>query len=131
MVDKAYMADVKELRQLCAELDGYSLVVNRHSVTITLRDEPDGLNDIAYAFPIVSSMPALFGRTFESEMEVCLDTYTRRQVRGGLYQEQDGQVWPDFLEDWKKFWTPLVTALEAALVRYERQTNPNGKILNW
>ena len=58
-----------------------------------------------------------FGKWFpfgEDGLMVCLHTYAGRQIRRGLYLE-DEKLKLDGMEDWEKFWRPLEAALNKEL----------------
>jgi hypothetical protein len=115
VVEKAYLVGVVDLREMCQELKNYSLSVNGESVTITRHDGGDGLNDIAFAFPIVAELSILstLHQGPEGGWQACLHVYTSRKVRQSLYLAEDGKVLQDSVGDWEDFWTPL----EALLIR--------------
>jgi hypothetical protein len=115
MVDKAFLVDAGDLREMCEQLENYSLSVNGASVTITRHDGGDCLNDVSFAFPIVADFSILraIHKKPESGLQACLHAYTRREVRNSLHLQQDGQVLQDSASDWDTFWSPL----EALLIR--------------
>jgi len=69
MVDKAFLVGVDDLRELCEELEHYSLSVNGASVTITRHDSCDCLNDVSFddlrlgKTSIVRAPAAKFGKS--------------------------------------------------------------------
>lgn len=123
-VEVAYLVSVDDLRRICKALtDGtreYKLASeDKEHVVIDYNDGPDDLNAISYTFPIVVSLniegkaSLLFGERWpfgEGGLMVCLHVYTRKPIRRGLYPEGDKLFW-DSLEDWEKFWRPLIAAL--------------------
>jgi len=126
-VDRAYLVSVDDLRDICDALnDGkreYELTCgDEKTVAITYNDGPDDLNSICFTFPIVANLNfshgflvRLFGKQWpfgEDGLMVCLHIYTRKQIRRGLYLEDEELKW-DGIEDWEKFWPPL----EAALIK--------------
>jgi hypothetical protein len=115
VVDKAYLVGVVDLHEMCQELRNYSLSVSGQSVTITRHDGGNGLNDIAFAFPIVAELSILstLHQEPESGWQACLHAYTSREVRQSLYLSEDGKVLQDSIADWEDFWNPL----EALLIR--------------
>ncbi len=57
----------------------------------------------------------LFGKQWpfgEYGLMVCLHIYMRKQIRRGIYLEDEELKW-DVIEDWEKVWGPL----EAALIK--------------
>jgi hypothetical protein len=120
-VDRAYLVSVDDLRDICDALnDGkreYKLTCDdEKTVAIFFNDGPDDLNSLCFTFPIVRNLnwpSRLFGKQFpfgEDGLMVCLHIYTGKQVRRGLYFE-DEELKRDGIEDWEKFRTPLESAL--------------------
>ena len=122
-VERAYLVSVDDLRDICDALnDGkreYKLTCDdEKTVAIFYTDGPDDLNSICFTFPIVGNLnwpSRVFGRQFpfgEDGLMVCLHVYTGKQIRRGLYLEDEKLKW-DGIEDWEKFWGPL----EAVLIK--------------
>jgi hypothetical protein len=83
MVDKAFLVDMVDLQQICAEVKHYSLSVKPGSVTITWHDGNKGLNDISFRFPIVADLTFLsaFNGKQDCGLHACLRVYTGFQIR--------------------------------------------------
>ncbi len=122
-VERAYLVSVEDLREICSGLnDGkceYKLTCDdEKTVAISYNDGPDDPNSICFTFPIVRNLnwpSRVFGKQFpfgEDGLMVCLHIYTGKQIRMGLYLEEEELKW-DGIEDWEKFWGPL----EAALIK--------------
>jgi len=113
MVDKAFLVDMTDLKELCGELKNYSLSVKPERLTITRHDGNKGLNDISFMFPIVADLAFLsaFHEKPECGLHACLHVYTGYQVRRSLHLEENGQVVRDSVGDWENFWSPLETLL--------------------
>jgi hypothetical protein len=127
VVERAFIVSVDDLRDICDALnDGkheYKLTCDdEKTVAISYNDGPDDLNSICFIFPIVANLNLshgfllqLFGKQWpfgEDGLMVCLHIHTRKQVRRGIYLEDEELKW-DGIEDWERFWRPL----EAALIK--------------
>ena len=120
-VDRAYFVSVDDLRDICDALNDekreYKLTydVEKKTVAICYNDGPDDLNAVCFTFPIIRKLclsQFLPVRLDEGALIVCLPFYTHKQIRKGLYLEDEGLKWDD-IADWEKFWPPL----EAALIK--------------
>ncbi len=119
MVDRVYLLNVADLRDLCIELRNYTLQVYDDKVVVT-RHDTDDLNIIKYSFPVVADLYVLgvLFRNREVGQLVCMDIFTATQVCRGMYLGEDGEVTDDFMLDWENFWPPL----EALLIRERKAT---------
>ena len=108
MIDKAYIVGIDELRELCVKLDGYSITSDAKNITITRHDNGDGLNDIAFVFPVVADfwpLNALFDNS-EFSPHICLHVYTGTQIRNALALNDDGEVRREMLQTGRGFGNP-------------------------
>jgi hypothetical protein len=67
---------------------------------------------IYFTFPIVANIWILgiFDRNPGAGFMVCLHVYTKKQIRRGLYFEDEELKW-DGIGDWQKIWGPLESVL--------------------
>jgi hypothetical protein len=119
-VELAYLVSVDDLHDICDALnDGkceYNLTCDDEKiVALAYNDGPDDLNSICFTFPIVGNLnwpSRVFGKQFpfgEDGLMVCLHSYAGKQIRRGLYLEDEMLKW-NGIEDWEKFWPPLEAA---------------------